>query len=181
MRGDARTGKQRYAACSTSHREQAMTPCNPPIVVALDFETAVGELSRAICSEGMSILARIDVRDHFWRVLGRDIRPYVILEAWSPETAIDTLQRRLDIGVFLPTRFSVYPLDDGRTAIAVSETATAGNISAGEDPGTARLAALVDREYVRTGCILARLRHTLPGNSPTMVNTRADGPGLGDR
>ena len=34
-----------------------MTEYRPPIVVALDFETAVGEVSRAIYSEGSTILA----------------------------------------------------------------------------------------------------------------------------
>ena len=138
-----------------------MTADGSPIVVALDFETAVGEVSRAICSEGFAILARIDVRDHFWKVLGRDIRPYVFLEAWSPEIAIETLRPRLEVGVFLPSRFAVYETDDGRTAIAVSQAVTPGELRADRDRD-ARLSAVVEREYLRTGCILARLRHALP-------------------
>ena len=36
------------------------------IVVDLEFETAVGETSRLIRKEGLTIIGRIDVRDRFW-------------------------------------------------------------------------------------------------------------------
>jgi hypothetical protein len=40
------------------------------VVIDSGFETVLGDVSRAIREEGLQTIARIDVRDHFWRDLG---------------------------------------------------------------------------------------------------------------
>jgi uncharacterized protein (DUF302 family) len=50
-----------------------MTTYSRRLVIEADFETAVGDVSRALREQGLQVVARIDVRDHFWRH-GRDLR-----------------------------------------------------------------------------------------------------------
>jgi uncharacterized protein (DUF302 family) len=94
------------------------------IVVDMDFETAIAEVSRAIRDEGLQTLARIDVRDEFWRDLRKDFRRYYLIEAMAPELAFETLRSDLDAGVVLPMPFAVYELADGETAVIAKEPAT---------------------------------------------------------
>jgi uncharacterized protein (DUF302 family) len=93
------------------------------IVVDMDFEAAVAEVSRAIRDEGLQALARIDVRDEFWRDLRKDFRRYYLIEAMAPELAFETLRGDLDAGVALPMIFAVYELADGETAVVAKEPA----------------------------------------------------------
>jgi uncharacterized protein (DUF302 family) len=128
------------------------------IVVDLDFETAVCDVSRAIRDEGLQTLARIDVRDRFWRDLAHDFRQYVLIEAWSPDLALEALRANLDLGTLLPTAFAVYALTDGETAVVVKEPLA----PAADEPEWRRrfpeLAAIADQESARAGRVLEAMR-----------------------
>jgi uncharacterized protein (DUF302 family) len=87
------------------------------IVVDSGFETVLGDVSRAIREEGLQTIARIDVRDHFWRDIGHDFRRYFLIAAWSPDLALATLRTDLEIAASLPTTFAIYELADGETAV----------------------------------------------------------------
>ena len=129
------------------------------IVVDSGFETAVSDVSRALRDEGMQVIARTDVRDHFWRHMGHDFRQYVLIEAWSPEIAFEALRNNLAIGAALPTTFAVYELADGETAVVARDPLPpmAGDpVWHDESPA---LAAIVDRERKRIGRVLARVEH----------------------
>src|SRR5438093_1499356 len=91
------------------------------IVVDLEFETAVGETSRLIRQEGLKIIARVDVRDHFRRDLSPDFRRYVLIDAWSSKLAVDALRHNLDVGPVLPITVAIYELADGETAVVAKE------------------------------------------------------------
>src|SRR5574342_1276655 len=56
-----------HVDCSVHHSSNTMNDYGRRIVIDMDFEAAVGAVSRAIREEGLQTLARIDVRDHFWR------------------------------------------------------------------------------------------------------------------
>jgi uncharacterized protein (DUF302 family) len=75
------------------------------IVIDTDFETAVRAASRAIHDAGLQVIARVDVRDTFWEHGGCNFRQYMLLEAWSPELALEALRHDLDVGAVLATRF----------------------------------------------------------------------------
>jgi uncharacterized protein (DUF302 family) len=128
------------------------------IVIDLGFEAALGETSRAIREEGLQVLARIDVRDHLWRDLAHDFRRYYLLEAWSPELALEALRNNLEVGTILSTTFAIYELADGETAVVAKESFS--QIAA--DPDWRRdapaVAALVDRESLRVARVLERLQ-----------------------
>jgi uncharacterized protein (DUF302 family) len=129
------------------------------IVVDLGFDAVLEELSRAIREEGLQTIARIDVRDHFWRDIAHDFRQYFVIEAWSPELALDALRLNLDVGAILPTAFAVYELADGETAVVATETfsSLAANPAWRQDsPG---LAAIADREDERIARVLDRMQH----------------------
>lgn len=128
------------------------------IVVDLGFEAALGEASRAIREEGLQIIARIDVRNQFWRDVGHDFRQYFLLEAWSPELALEAFRRNLDVGIVLPTTFAIYELADGKAAVVAKEPFSpfADDSQWRRDDPT--LAALADRESERVARTLERLR-----------------------
>lgn len=130
------------------------------IVVDLGFEAVVGEVSRVIREEGLHAIARIDVRDHFWRDLGHDFRRYFLIEAWSPELAQEALRQDLDVGPAFPTTFAVYELANGETAV-VARQPLSPLIA---DPEWRReapaLATIADREAERVARVLARLQPT---------------------
>jgi uncharacterized protein (DUF302 family) len=91
-------------------------------VINTTFETTVGSVCRSIRDEGLQVLARTDVREHFWRHLSRRFRHYVLIEAWSPDLALETLRNNLDAGVILATTFAIYEVDESETAVLVKES-----------------------------------------------------------
>jgi uncharacterized protein (DUF302 family) len=90
-------------------------------VINTTFETTVGAVCRSIRDEGLQVLARSDVREHFWRHLSREFRHYVLIEAWSPDLALEALRNNLDAGVILTTTFAIYEVDESETAVVVKE------------------------------------------------------------
>jgi len=127
------------------------------IVVDLDFETAVGETTRLIRQEGLKIIARIDVRDHFRRDLSRDFRRYLLIEAWSSKLAVDALRHNLDVGPILPVTFGIYELADGEAAVVVKEPLAPYTINATWRRDFPELAAMADEEAERVARVLAAL------------------------
>ena len=91
------------------------------VLIDLPFETAVGATAGAIQREGLTILARIDVRDHFKTELHHEFRRYMLMDAWVPALAFEEIRANLDEGAATPIRFAVYELADGETAITVDQ------------------------------------------------------------
>ena len=91
------------------------------VLIDLPFETAVGATAGAIQREGLTILARIDVRDHFKNELHHEFRQYMLMEAWVPALAFEDMRANLDEGAAAPIRFAVYELADGETAVTVDQ------------------------------------------------------------
>jgi uncharacterized protein (DUF302 family) len=136
------------------------------IVINSGFETVLGEVSHALREEGLHAIARIDVRDHFWRDLGRRFGRYFLIEAWSPELALEALRHDLGIGTILPAILAIYEVADGQTAVVAREPLSALS----EDPERSRetpdLATIVDLEHARMARVIARLRHVAAHQSP---------------
>jgi uncharacterized protein (DUF302 family) len=108
------------------------------IVVDSGFETVLGDASRAIREEGLQTIARIDVRDHFWRDIGHDFRRYFLIAAWSPDLALEALRSDLDVAASLPTTFAIYELADGETAV-VAKLPELETVAARESERVARV------------------------------------------
>ena len=129
------------------------------IVIDSGFDAVLGEASQAIREEGLQIIARIDVRDHFQRELRHDFRQYFLLEAWSPELAFEALRGNLEAGTIFHTTFAIYELADGETVVAATEPL----FPLAADPEWRRdaptLAAVADRECERVARVLGRLQH----------------------
>jgi uncharacterized protein (DUF302 family) len=94
------------------------------VLIDLPFEAAVGATTDAIHREGLALLARIDVREHFKAELHHGFRQYMLLEAWVPALAFEEIRLNLDEGARAPIRFAVYELADGETAITVDQRST---------------------------------------------------------
>jgi uncharacterized protein (DUF302 family) len=91
------------------------------VLIDLPFETAVGATTGAIQREGLTVIARIDVREHFKTELHHGFRQYMLLEAWVPALAFEEIRADLDEGARTPIRFAVYELADGETAVTVDQ------------------------------------------------------------
>jgi uncharacterized protein (DUF302 family) len=135
-----------------------MSEYGPRLVVDADFETTLGAVCRALRDEGLEVLARIDVREHFWRHLSRDSRRHALIEAWSPESAFEALQQDLDVSTVFPTRFAMYELRDGETVVVAGRPiAPAADDEAWREHAPA-LAAIADREREGIARVLQHLR-----------------------
>ena len=129
------------------------------IVVDLGFEAALGELSRALREEGLQVLARIDVRNEFRRDLGRDdFRGYFLLDAWSPELALDALRHDRDVGPVFPASFAIYELSDSKTAVVAKGPLCPVSTDLEWRRGAPAIASLGDQESDRVSRALARLQ-----------------------
>jgi len=130
------------------------------IVVNLGFEAAVGELAHAIHEEGMQVIARIDLRDHFWRHLGQSFRQYVLLEAWSPAPALEALRLDPGAGTILSTTFAAYELADGGTAVVATEALLPAASRPDWRQQAPALAAIADQEGERVAGVFIRLQQS---------------------
>jgi len=128
------------------------------IVVDLGFESTLGQVNLALREEGLCALARIDVRDHLMREQRHMFRQYEIIEAWSPDLAVETLGSHLDAGIVLPTRFALYELADGETAVLASEPMAPMAAHPQWRADFPALAAAADREAERVARVLARVQ-----------------------
>jgi uncharacterized protein (DUF302 family) len=134
-----------------------MTDYGRRVVMDVEFETAVGNLSRAIRDEGLQAIARIDVRDQFWREPGHDFRRYFLILAWSPELALDALRHNLDIGTVFSTTFAVYELADGETAVVAHDNLSPVAAQPEWRQDAPVLAAIADRESEHIAGVFRRL------------------------
>jgi uncharacterized protein (DUF302 family) len=91
------------------------------VMIDLPFEAAVGAATRAIQLEGLTVIARIDVREHFKTELHHEFRQYMLFEAWVPALAFEEIRADLDEGTHAPIRFALYELADGETAVTVDQ------------------------------------------------------------
>ena len=136
-----------------------MTRYGRKVVVHSDFETALGAVCQALREEGFQVVARIDLRDHFWRHAGKAFGPYVLMHAWSPELALAALRLNEDVSTCLATTFAVYKETD-RTSVVLMRDPFSPMI---EEPawrmGAPDLAAAADGERERATRVLDRLRH----------------------
>ena len=127
------------------------------VVVDLEFETAVAETSRLIRQEGLKIIARVDVRDHFRRDRSHDFRRYLLIDAWSSALALDALRHDLDVGPILPVTFAIYELADGESVVVAKEPLAPNASDATWRRDFPELAAVADEEAERVARVLAGL------------------------
>ena len=91
------------------------------LVVDADFDRVVVDILKAFQDEGLEIVSRVDVREHFKRTLGREFRRHLVFDVWAPDLAMKAIRQDLEIGTFIMTRFVVYELADGETVVAATE------------------------------------------------------------
>jgi uncharacterized protein (DUF302 family) len=128
------------------------------VLVNLGFEATLGETCRAIREEGLQVIARIDLREHFWRDLGHNFRRYFLLQTWSPELALKALGTSLEISTILPTTFAVYEHSDNETIVVAKESLAPAAADLEWRRDAPALAAIADHESQRVGRVLERLR-----------------------
>jgi hypothetical protein len=113
------------------------------------------EVLKAFQDEGLEIVSRLDVREHFKRTLGREFRRHIVFDVWAPDLAMNALRQDLEIGTFIMTRFVIYELADGETVVAATD-GLSGLVGACRFDHLG-LTALADRERERAAAVLSRL------------------------
>src|SRR4026209_375796 len=98
-----------------------MTDYGRRIVLDRGFAATLADVSRALREEGLQTVGRFDVRHHFLQTQRHDFRRYFMIQAWSPELALEALTANLDVGTSLLATFAIYELADGETAVVASE------------------------------------------------------------
>jgi uncharacterized protein (DUF302 family) len=131
------------------------------IVADAPFESVLGETCRALRTEGFEVIARIDVRDHFWRQLSRNFRRYIVLHAWTPQFAIEVLDRDADTGTAAATMLAIYASDGEETVIVAQGPFGAVLNDRGWRRDRPELAAAAERETERLGRVLGELHDGL--------------------
>ncbi len=91
------------------------------VVVNLPFERALAETGRALCTEGLHLLGRCDVREFLSSTLHHDFLRYILLDVAPAQSTLDALLEDLSAGPLLPTRIAVYEVGKTETAIVVAE------------------------------------------------------------
>jgi len=92
------------------------------------------------------------------RIVRGERRTVYLLDVWSPDAALEALGQDFEVGTILPTRFAVYELDDGNTAVVASEPFSRMAAEPDWRRHAPRLAAIADRETEQIARVLGRLR-----------------------
>ena len=132
------------------------------IVLDMDFERAMSEMTQAFRAEGMEPIARTDVRELFRHAIGHDmhdLKRFVLLEVWSTPEAIDTYQHDPDAEAVLPATFAIEELSDGRTAITASEPLSWLLWDRASQRNAPGLATFADEQDHRVAHVMDRLQH----------------------
>jgi uncharacterized protein (DUF302 family) len=82
------------------------------------FEDAVNRTIDALKEQGFGVLTEIDVKETLRKKLGARFRPYRILGACSPPSALKALQAEDKIGTLLPCNVIVQERGDGGIEVA---------------------------------------------------------------
>ncbi|MFC1535580.1 DUF302 domain-containing protein [Candidatus Neomarinimicrobiota bacterium] len=86
--------------------------------VTLTMEEAEARLRTALQDQGFGILTEIDVRATMRKKLDIEFRPYKILGACHPPSALKALSAVPDIGLLLPCNVTVSQNDDNSVRVA---------------------------------------------------------------
>lgn len=112
--------------------------------VDLTFSEAVEKVTATLSEIGFGILTTIDVQATFKAKLNVDFRPYTILGACHPPSALEVLTRQEEIGLLLPCNVTVSENDDG--SIKVSAINAEEMFKVAGDPSLMEVAADVNRK-----------------------------------
>ena len=103
------------------------------------------------------MVARVDLRDHFWRHANKAFGPYVLIHAWSPDMALAALRLNADAGSCLASTFAVYKATDTTTVVLMRGSFSPMADEPAWRTGAPDLAAAADSERERAARVLARL------------------------
>lgn len=86
--------------------------------VRLSFEEAESRVRTTLQEQGFGVLTEIDIKAILKKKLGVDFRPYKILGACHPHSALKALSIVPEIGLLLPCNVTVSLNDDDTVRVA---------------------------------------------------------------
>ncbi len=84
----------------------------------LSIDAADARVRETLAAEGFGVLTEIDVQATLKKKLNADFRPYRILGACHPPTALRALSVNLEVGLLLSCNVTVSANDDGTVRVA---------------------------------------------------------------
>ena len=84
----------------------------------LSIDAADARVRETLAAEGFGILTEIDVQATLKKKLNADFRPYRILGACHPPSALQALLLKPEVGLLLPCNVTVSANDDGTVRVA---------------------------------------------------------------
>lgn len=87
-------------------------------IVSKNFDEAVAYVTEELKKEGFGVLTEIDVKATMKKKIDKDIKPYRILGACSPNHAFQALNAEPLIGLMLPCNVVVRETDNGKIEIS---------------------------------------------------------------
>lgn len=84
----------------------------------LSIDAADARVRETLADEGFGVLTEIDVQAILKKKLNADFRPYRILGACHPPTALRALSINPEVGLLLPCNVTVSANDDGTVRVA---------------------------------------------------------------
>jgi len=116
-------------------------------IVSLSFDTAVKQVTEALCEQGFGVLTEIDVAATLKKKLNLEVPPYKILGACNPEFASKALALEPQIGALLPCNVVVRQDQSGRVYVEFMDPNTV--LTLVDKPEIAAIAAEVRKRLMQ--------------------------------
>lgn len=92
--------------------------------VSYNFTDTLKRVEESLDSEGFNVVTEIDVTGIMKKKLDVDFRNYRILGACNPPFALESLDRDLSVGLFMPCNVIIYEEEDGKVTVSAIDIAT---------------------------------------------------------
>lgn len=112
----------------------------------MNFETALERVKSSLKVENFGIVSEMDMSKNLKHALGKEMKPYIVLGACSPEHAWEAVSKEPNIGVLLPCNVVVAEISSELIRVSVVNPMVA--MSSVGNPALAKMATEVTEKLI---------------------------------